>query len=521
MGRGTTGVSLGFGDSLHPLGRRFERIMDQTLRKAPRLSLSGILVLAILASVVLPGLRGPNGDESTQPAKQAESAAPGAAVAAQDTAPVATVEWPEGATVAGRVLNHRGAPVANAEVLLLGKERLIVDADRRTWFVLEKQTVSPPSTRTDKNGAFTITRKLGTADRLAVIAEDPLFWVVSRNSLGRAENFDIKLPAAGSLAVQCDMPGKPPKLPVMIELKTFDGVTWNTDSLRFHMSTFSLDNPGEKLFEHLPPGQYAVQRYQETKTSGNAVLMTGADRQLVTIDSAKRANIQFERSTGQSLSGLVRGLENIALRYAYLTISCPGPEEVLGNDGKRARMYIAFDVIAITSEGRFTTDPIPPGKYSARLFAVLASTPRLSSQSSDFSGELSFEVPEKGDMPKVEIVAKANRPPDLSKSTDFRMRVVDEEGKPLSKFEAMLHTADQGYGQWVDGRDGMVFLGSMLGSFRGAALEVLVRADGYAPTVARFAGRQRRQAEQGRGSDHSAEARAEGSRITIQPPGQK
>ncbi|HEX7376208.1 MAG TPA: M56 family metallopeptidase, partial [Pirellulales bacterium] len=39
------GVLLGFGDSLHPLGRRLRRIMDQTLRRAPRLSLSGILVV--------------------------------------------------------------------------------------------------------------------------------------------------------------------------------------------------------------------------------------------------------------------------------------------------------------------------------------------------------------------------------------------------------------------------------------------------------------------------------------------
>ncbi len=489
-GRATAGVSLGFGDPLHPLGRRFERIMDQTLRRAPRLSLAGVLFLAVLASVVLPGLRRSDGDEPIPPAKQAEPAAPKSAADAKDAAPAATMVWPEGATVEGRVLDHRGVPIANAEVLLLGKERIIVDADRRTWFVSEKENPSPPSTRTDKNGAFTITRKQGVADRLAVIAEDLLFWVVSRNSLMQVDDVDIKLPAAGSLAIQCDFPSKPRKQPVMIELKTFNGVAWNTDSLRFHVSSFSLVNPGETVFEHLPPGQYAVQRFQETKTDINTVLITGADRRLVKIESAKRAIIHFERRIGQPLSGQVRGLENVELREAHLTISYPGPEEVLGKDGQRGRLYIAFDVIPITSEGRFTTDPIPPGKYSASLFAILASTPRLSSQSSDFSGESSFTVPEKGDMPKVEIVAKPNRPPDLSKVTDLRMRVVDEEGKPLSKLEAMVHTADAGYGPWVDGRDGMVFLGGAW-QYRGAVLQVLVRADGYAPTVARFAGEQR------------------------------
>ncbi|HWB13058.1 MAG TPA: M56 family metallopeptidase [Pirellulales bacterium] len=503
--RAVPGLSLGFGDSLHPLGRRFERIMDKTLRRSPRLSLSGMLVLALLASVALPGLRQSDGDESAPPAKQdesvaekvgAEKVAAGNAVAdANDAAPAAIVEWPEGATVTGRVLDHRGTPVVNAEVLFLGKERVIVEAGRRTWFVPERQSPRPPSTRTDKNGAFTITRKQGKADRLGVIADDPLFWVVSRKTLPQGDNVEIKLPAAGSLTVHCDLPRKPPKLPVMIELKTFDHVTWNTDSLRFHMSNFSLDNPGEKVFEHLPPGQYAVQRQEETKVD-NGMLMTGADRQLVEIESAKRANIRFERKTGRPLSGQVRGLENVELRYAYLAIHGAGPEEILGNEVKPVRIYVAFDVIPISSDGRFTTDPIPPGKYSADLFAVLASTPQLSSTSADFSGNVSFTVPEEGELPQVELIAKASAPRDLSKVTDLRVRVVDEDGKVVPKAEAMVHTADQGYGHWTTGRDGLVFLGGAW-EYRGAALQVLVRADGYASTVAHFAGEQREKLSKG------------------------
>ena len=109
-----------------------------------------------------------------------------------------------------------------------------------------------------------------------MIAEDPLFWVVSRDSLMQVDNVEIKLPAAGSLAIQCDLPGKPPKQPVMIELRKINGVAWNTDFLRFHESTFSLVNPGETVFEHLPPGQYSVQRCQETKTGSNTVSAYGS-----------------------------------------------------------------------------------------------------------------------------------------------------------------------------------------------------------------------------------------------------
>jgi beta-lactamase regulating signal transducer with metallopeptidase domain/thiol-disulfide isomerase/thioredoxin len=489
-GRTTAGISLGFGEPLHPLGRRFERIMDHTLRRAPRLSLAGILFLAVLASVVLPGLRRSDGDEPIRSTQRGEPSPSRAAADVKDAARTAALVWPEGATVAGRVLDHRGMPIVNAEVLLLGNERIIVDADRRNWFVPERKDPTPPSTRTDKNGAFAIKRTQGTADRLAVITEDPLFWVVSRARLKQADHVDFTLPPAGSLAILADFPSKPPKLPVMIELKTFNGLDWNTDSLRFHMSSFSLTNPGATVFEHLPPGQYSIQRFEETRTDRNTVSMAGADRRLVTIEWAKRAIIRLERRVGQPLSGQVRGLENVELRYAHLTISNFGPEEVLGKDGHRGRLYTAFDVIPITSEGRFTTDPIPPGKYSASLFAVRASTPKLSAESSDFSGGFSFTVPEKGDPPGLEIVAHANRPPDLSKVTDWRLRVAAEDGKPLSKLQAMVHTADEGYGLWVEGHDGMVFLGG-LWEKRGAALQVLVRAEGYTSTVARFAGQQR------------------------------
>src|SRR5262245_36131362 len=60
----------------------------------------------------------------------------------------------------------------------------------------------------------------------------------------------------------------------------------------------------------------------------------------------------------------------------------------------------------------------------------------------------------------------------------------------------MLHTADEGYGPWAASRDGMVFLGGA-SHYRGAVLDVLVRAEGYAPTLARFTGKQRDELSRG------------------------
>ncbi|MEI8379593.1 MAG: TlpA disulfide reductase family protein [Planctomycetota bacterium] len=442
--------------------------------------------LVLLSCIFLIGVSQTNGDQPLPAAQQGNPSAKQSVVDPQGVASTEVITWQEGATVHGRVLDHRGALVVNAEVLLLGQERIIVDAEQRKWSVPERNMPNPPSTRTNTSGVFTITRKEGTADRLAVIADDPLFWVVTRNSLPQGDNVEIKLPQPGTLAVQCELPGKPNKLLVDIGLKTFDGVTWDKDILRFHMASFSLVNPGETVFEHLPPGQYSVERKIETKMNSSAVLQTAADRQLVKIESAKRASIRFERKVGRPLSGQVKGLENVELRTAILTVSGFGPEEYFAHLKKPSRMLTAFDVIPITSDGNFATDPIPPGNYTADLYVIRATTPALPSQSTEFSGRISFSVPENGDMPEIEILAKANRPPDLFNVPGVRLCVVDEEGEPVSTFQAKVESPRSSH-QWVDGGTGLVFLGSA-SQYTDMAVNILVRADGYASTIALFAG---------------------------------
>jgi RNA polymerase sigma factor (sigma-70 family) len=412
--------------------------------------------------------------------------------------PPPVTAWPEGATVKGRVVDPRGVAVPNAEILLLGEEQIIVEADRRTWFDLQakKDRPAPPSTRTNQKGEFRIERKRGTADRLVVIASDPLLWVVPRKSLTQGDNVEIRLPAAGSLAIRCDLPGKAAKQPVMIQLRSMEGMGWSNDVLRFHPASFSVTNPGETVFEHLPPGQYTVEREQQTQT-GRSVLNTGSDRQLVKIESNERATIRFDRKVGRPLTGRVRGMENIALRYAHVSIMYAGPEEQLEANGRRGRMFTAFDVIPIKADGRFTTDPIPPGEYHLYLFAVRSSTPEQSSQQSDFVGQLPFTIPERGDMPKVELVAKPLAEKDRRPNTDYRVRAVDETGKPLPKLQAMIHTADAGYSGWMDGGNGVAGLGPPW-SFRDAGvLEVLVRADGYASSLLQIEGAQRDKLQKG------------------------
>jgi thiol-disulfide isomerase/thioredoxin len=378
----------------------------------------------------------------------------------------------------------------------LGPERIVVDADRKTWFVIEgEKSPGPPSTRTNKQGEFRIQRQKETADRLAVIADDPLFWVVSRKSLARADDVELKLPSSGGIAVNCNLPGKAAKQPVMIVLRTFDGAEWDTDALRFHEEQFSVPNPGEVVFEHLPPAVYSVERDEQVRTSSNTVLMNLADRQLAKVEANQRVGIRFEHKVGRPLKGQVRGLENGELRNAFVTIMYAGPEERHRN-GQTYRQFTTFEVIAIASDGRFKTDPMPPGKYFANLSAVRSSTPVQSTQQPDFFGHLDFTVPDRGELPELVVIAKPNKDP-RPPSTDCRVRVVDEMGQPLAKVQALLHTADAGYYNWNDGGLGVVCLADP-DPFRGAeVIDVLLRADGYAPAIVRFDREQRDKLRQG------------------------
>jgi beta-lactamase regulating signal transducer with metallopeptidase domain len=395
-----------------------------------------------ISSAIGPKMKTPKTDLPTatsaaaKPATEATATTPATVPTVEEPADAKVTSWPEGTTVKGRVVDADGAAVASAEVLLLGEERIIVDSDRLNWFVRSTEKgkgFTPPSTHTNSKGEFSIQRAKGDANRLAVISKDPLFWEVTRGSLPDGDDVEIKLPEAGALAIWCDLPGKPAKMPVEIELRTFDGVDWNPDMLRVHFGESSIANPDLTVFEHLPPALYAVERGQQTRTGEHEILNTFADRQLAKIEPNKRTMLRIERKIGHPLRGQVRGLEKVDLRYALVTVMYWGPEEQPSNyrgpvnkgdasirrlfgetspkkpPVQRARFLTAFDVIPVTSEGGFTTDPIPPGKYWVDAFAVRKETQKespLSPQSSDFEGRLEFTVPETGETPLVEIIAK-------------------------------------------------------------------------------------------------------------------
>jgi hypothetical protein len=171
------------------------------------------------------------------------------------------------------------------------------------------------------------------------------------------------------------------------------------------MSTFRVANPGETVFEHLPPARYVVERVEETRMGERSINMTMCERQLVAVQSGKQASVHFDHSVGTMVEGHVKGLEEVKLRYATVTIGYWGPEEEPGRKGKRIRFGTNFDVIPIKSDGHFLTELMPPGEYDVRLFAVRETTPEAAIQSSEFEGQAKITISGKAGTQKLDIVA--------------------------------------------------------------------------------------------------------------------
>jgi hypothetical protein len=171
------------------------------------------------------------------------------------------------------------------------------------------------------------------------------------------------------------------------------------------MATFKVANPGETIFKGLPPARYSVERVEETPTGEHSMLETPCERQLVQVHSGKQARIGFEHGAGTIVEGHVKGLEDSKLGYAMVTINYWGPEEETGLNGNRLRMLTNFEVIPIKSDGHFLTDPMPPGEYEFRLFAVGESPPEGASQSSEFNGQANITISGKSGNQQLQIDA--------------------------------------------------------------------------------------------------------------------
>jgi beta-lactamase regulating signal transducer with metallopeptidase domain len=392
--------------------RRLRMRLESLARPARFTSGGRTLAITLLLGLALLGL---TDSIRSRASAQARDAIPAPRLGIDaPAAAVGPVEDPTDVRLQGRVLDHLGEPVRGADVLLLGRRKLtvyVLPSNMSPRFRLGWSTPAadePRSVKTDDQGRFIVRDSASASNRVAVVSDRVWLTEVPLERISDRADATIRLPEPGSIRIRCDIPHKPAKQEFQVTLRTVDGVDWEPDVI--YMRDLDVPNPGQEVIGSLPTAQYVIERINSIDRGSWGTLATFCERTLVPVATGRTTDVDFDRRIGRPVTGRVRGLDNVKLRFAYVSVGYLGPPEAPSPQGRRQQMLTHFDVIPIGLDGRFVTPPLPPGHYDFELSALHAATPRAEVQSPDFQGNAQIDVPAEGEIPPVEIVAKTAHP---------------------------------------------------------------------------------------------------------------
>ena len=347
------------------------------------------------------------------------------------------VRLKRGRQVAGRVVDYLGKPVAGASVFVVGPLAKVKISGGRA-FTLDlngnwTEDASIGRFATDTEGKFKVTGIGSDATYLAISCSALDLWLVPAPSASQAQSeFEIRLPQPGKLVVHFDIGGNEPARivvrPVAAKISHADergqvspdvfsapsndnkaGVVYGRDGMVI---------PGSEVaFDILPPCEYVVERFKQFKSVYGVVTTAQFEPTIVKIDPGKSATVDIARPKGAAVSGQVIGLDRPDMRKvtpARVFVTVERAVETGGSrpphDNTQNPYFDTIDAGTIfqngdAPDGKFTTEPLPPGKYriTANIFddsrsdLTTLDTPPL------FAGEALVTVPDEGEPPPVKI----------------------------------------------------------------------------------------------------------------------
>lgn len=207
------------------------------------------------------------------------------------------------------------------------------------------------------------------------------------------------------------------------------------------------------------------------------------------------------------MPAVYRGMQSPAADGHFTGIVAPSGKGYIMHDARPARMRDILDgtsntiaLVATDTEIPWTKPvdlPITPeltvaklcGDRETLLVALADGSVRMLPKHVDaedwqkmltISGREPVSVPDVR-VPDAHTPQRAAMPP-------VSLRVIDEAGEPVAEFEAMWNTADKGNCQWIQGSNGRTKFYTLGALDEIKAIDLLVRADGYAPAIVRLSG---------------------------------
>ncbi len=338
--------------------------------------------------------------------------------------------------VRGRVVDHRGEPVAAARVYLASSEKWQVDDEnafvprqqqqvrlrRGTTVlgttVLSRQTLTvgfvqpeDPTIRTDDEGRFVLYGATPENNRVLVMTEGLHVWVAPAPDI--REDVTIELPEPAVVVIHYEPGTGSEKSRFELKLSARRNGLWDK-SVRSLTRRVPGDRSGQVSLEGLTPGRYKF-RYAKTvdfRPSGPSLEswlpITGKPSGItaVTLNPGEITIVDLRLEDGVAVSGQVTGLdENAALSVSIQLVAFPG--------------WTPMDLTGRVGNGRFNLAALAPGTYMLRAEAYevrIQSTSRRSSRSRTpirvttsgrwaptFTCETTLTVPPKGEPIEVEL----------------------------------------------------------------------------------------------------------------------
>ncbi len=272
------------------------------------------------------------------------------------------VRMHRGKTLAGRVVDAAGKPVAAAGVYLLrnqGRRQVVRDpAVKAPNQQFEMLAIT--HSITDADGRFKMTGWDGESGRVAVLSSEMNLWVTPIPT--DAADWTIRLPRPAT--IDCEVEDNSGERHTFYDLDLVTSGRKGWKMLRAYQFNLQSKNGQLELPNHTP-GEYELTRRRKVSVGDYEGEFQLADIKL-RIPEEEVFKVVLKRSDGWPIAGQVVGLKALGLSGAVISIEPPG-------EVKRGAM--TFDAVTCGEDGRFETSRIPPGKYRVHVDAYLTKKP--------------------------------------------------------------------------------------------------------------------------------------------------